>query len=114
VSSRLPERDPLDAPSSDTRRLEHDLELGKLGMRCKPGVRRRLDAPHLLRIDHLEGIAVLDPALLLHLDHDEAATPAENEIELVSANAGVGVEKSVAAKAIVAEGASLSVIHAAS
>jgi hypothetical protein len=114
VHLRLPERDALDPAPADACSLEREIEACEVRVRCEPGVRGGVHSSHLLLVDHFERIPVLGTSLLLHLDHDEAATPAENEIELVSANAGVGVEKSVAAKAIVAEGASLSVIHAAS
>lgn len=111
---RLDERNAFDAPSSDTRRLEHDLEPGKLGMRCEPGVRRRLHAPRLLRSDHLERVAELVSTLLLHLDHDYAASSAHDEIKLVATRTHVRGEQAVAAKPVVAKRAALAAVHAAS
>jgi hypothetical protein len=82
-------------------------------MRREPGVRRGVHAPHLLRIDHLERVTVSVPALLLHLDNDETAASAQNEIELVAGDACVGVQKPVSAQAVVPESEPLSAIHAA-
>jgi hypothetical protein len=52
-------------------------------------------------------------ALLLHLDHEQSASAAKHEIELVPPGTRIGVEKSVPAKSVVAENAPLPAIHAA-
>jgi hypothetical protein len=56
----------------------------------------------------------LGASFLLDLDHDEAAAAPQHEIQLVATDPRVGVEKSVPAEAIVAKGAPLAVVHAAS
>ena len=71
-------------------------------------------AARLLGVDHLERMTEAVAALLLDLDHEQPAPSAQDEIELVAAGAGVGVEQAVAAKPVVAEGAALAAIHAAS
>lgn len=71
-------------------------------------------APHLLCVDHLQRMPELGAALLLHFDHEQPAPAAQHEIELVPADTRVGVEETVAAKAIVAESAPLAAVQAAS
>ena len=53
-------------------------------------------------------------ALLLDLDNEETAPPSQDEVELVAARTGVGLEQAVAAEPIVAKGAAFAAIHAAS
>ncbi len=113
VLVQLSEGDTLDATTRDTRRLEHEVELGELRMLGQPCLRSGVDAPHLLLVDHLPRIPEFSPTLLPHLDHDEAAPAPQHEIELVATYPCVGVEKSVAAKSVVTEGATLAAIHAA-
>jgi hypothetical protein len=110
----LPERDALDPAPADAYSLEHEVELGELRVRYEPGVRGGVHSPHLLLVDHFERVPVLGTSLLLHLDYDEAASASQHEIELVATNARVGVEKSVSAQSVVAEGASFAAVHAAS
>lgn len=110
----LRQRDPFDPAPTDTRGLEHELEPGMLGVRSQPGLRPLADAPYLLAIDHLQWIPELGAPLLLHLDDEQPPPAPKDEIELVPADPRVGVEEPVAAEAIVAEGAPLAAIHAAS
>jgi hypothetical protein len=114
VHLRLPERDSLDPAPADACSLKREIEVCEVRMPCEPRLRRGVDAPHLLRVDHLEGIAVVGTPLLLHLDDNEAAAAPQHEIELVSTNARVRVEESVSAEPVVAKGAPLAAIHAAS
>ena len=94
--------------------LELDLEPGELGTGGEPGSRRARHAARLLGIDHLQRMTEGGAALLLDLDHDQTAPSAQDEVELVAAGAGVGLEQAVAAKPVVAKGAALAAIHAAS
>lgn len=107
-------RDALDAPADDSRGLDGELEPGRFGMRGEPRLRRGEHAPRLLRVDHLEGMPEVGAALLLHLDDHEAAAAPEHEIELIASRARVRVEEAVAAEPVVAKGAPLAAIHAAS
>ncbi len=109
-----PQRDALDPTPVDADRLELDLEPGEVGTGGEPGSRRARHAAPLLGIDHLQGMTEGGSTFLLDLDHDQAAPSAQDEVELVAAGAGVGVEQAVAAKPVVAEGAALAAIHAAS
>ncbi len=113
VLVQLSEGDTLDATTRDTRRLEHEVELGELRMLGQPCLRSGVDAPHLLLVDHLEWVAVPGTSLLLHLDDDEAAPAPQHAIELVATNARVGIEKSVSAQSVVTESAPFAAIHAA-
>ncbi|OFW75729.1 MAG: hypothetical protein A2Y55_10470 [Actinobacteria bacterium RBG_16_68_12] len=70
--------------------------------------------PRLLRVDHLERVAEAVPALLLHLDDEEATPAPEDEVELVASRVRVRVEQAVAAEPVVAERSALPAIHAAS
>ena len=112
----LAERYTFDPPPTNARGLEHELELelGELRMPGQPCQRSCADAPHLLFVDHLQRMPELGPALLLHLDDEKAAASPYDEIELVATDARVGVEKFVTAKSVVAKGAALAAIHAAS
>jgi hypothetical protein len=114
VHLRLPERDALDPAPADACSLEREIEACEVRVRCEPGVRGGVHSSHLLLVDHFERIPVLGTSLLLHLDHDEAAAAPQHEIEFVSTYARVGVEQVVSAKSVVAEGAPLAAIHAAS
>jgi len=112
VLVQLAEWDALDPAPADACSLEHEVELGELGVSGQPCVRSGVDAPHLLLVDHLERVPVAGTSLLLYLDHDEAAAAPQHEIELVATNARVGVEKSVSAKSVVTESAPFAAIHA--
>ena len=113
VLVQLAEWDALDPAPADACSLEHEVELGELGVSGQPCVRSGVDAPHLLGVDHLERMPELGAALLLHLDHHETAAAPQHEIQLVATDPRVSVQKPIAAKAIVAEGAALAAIHAA-
>jgi hypothetical protein len=98
----------------NARRLERDLEIRRLGMCSEPSTSRRPHAPALLRVDHLERVAEVLPALLLDLHDEQTPASPENEIELVAAGADVRVDEPVAAKPVVAKGTALAAIHTAS
>src|SRR5439155_16342691 len=78
-----------------------DVAAAELGMRREPRCRRLPDAPHLLRVHHLERIAVAVARFALHLAEDERAAPAHDQIELVAADPDVRAEDAVAAQAVV-------------
>jgi hypothetical protein len=113
VLVQLSEGNTLDATTPDTRRLEHEVELGELRVPGQPCLRSGMDAPHLLGVDHLERIPELNPTLLFHLDHEQSASAPQHEIELVPTDAPVGVEESVSAQSVVTESAPFAAIHAA-
>jgi len=104
----------LDASRADSSGLEHDVEPAELRMRREPTGGRGMDATDLLRVDHLERVAERRTALLLHLDDDHGSSAPKHEIELVAANASIGREEPVSAESVVAKGAPLAPIHAAS
>jgi hypothetical protein len=114
ASAVLRQRHPLDPSTTDAHGFEYEIEARELRVVGEPGLRPRLHATHLLRVDHLERISISLAALLLHLDDEQPLPTAQHEIELVATSAGVGLEKAVAAKAIVTEGEPFSAIHAAS
>ena len=58
-------------------------------------------------------MAEVVPALLLHLDDDDAVAAPQDEVELVAAGSDVRVEQSVAAEPIVPKRAALAAVHAA-
>jgi hypothetical protein len=113
VLVQLPEWDALDPTPADACSLEHEVELGELGVPGQPCLRSGVDAPHLLLVDHLERVAVPGTSLLLHLNDDEAPPAPQHEIELVATNARVGVEESVSAQSVVTKSAPFAAIHAA-
>jgi hypothetical protein len=84
------------------------------GMRCEPTLRRGVNPPELLLVDHLERVAIAGDTLLLHLDDEDAAAAPQDEVELIAADPCVRVEQPVSPQPIVPESASLSPIHAAS
>lgn len=108
------ERDALDAPSLHAGCLDHDLQTCSLRMRREPGARRGKHAAHLLRVDHLQGMPEVGAAFLLDLDHEQTASSTQDEVELVTGRAGVGLEQAITAKPVVTKGAALAAIHAAS
>jgi hypothetical protein len=73
-----------------------------------------VNPPELLLIDHLERVAIVGAALLLHLDDEDAAAAPQNEVELIAADPCVRVEQPVSPQPIMPESAPLSSIHAAS
>jgi hypothetical protein len=97
VRVQLFEGDALDAMTHDTGRLEYEVELCELGVPGKPCLRSRPHTANLLLVDHLQRMPELGAAFLLHLHDEKAAAPPQDEIELVAADARVGVEKSVTA-----------------
>ena len=113
VLVQLPERDALDPTPADACSLEHEIELGELRVRREPGVSGGVHSPHLLLVDHLERVAVPGTSFLLDLDYHEPAAAPQHEIELVAADARVGVEESVSAQSVVTESAPFAAIHAA-
>jgi hypothetical protein len=94
--------------------LDGELEPGRLGMGSEPGSRGGVHAPRFLRIDHLEWMSEVGTALLLYLDDHDTTAPAEDEVELEAGRTCVRSEKAVAAEPVVAKGAPLAAIHAAS
>jgi hypothetical protein len=114
VRVQLFERDALDPPAANTRRLEHEVKFCEFRVTSQPCLRPGVDAPHLLFIDHLERVPVLHTSLLLHLDHEQSTPAAKDEVELIATHPRVGIEKPVAAKSIVPESAPFAAIHAAS
>jgi len=62
-------------------------------MRHEPRSCRLPDAAHLLRVDHLERIAVTDARFSLDLAEDECATAADDQVELVAADPDVGAQE---------------------
>ena len=114
VVVQLSERDALDSPTQNARGFEREIEACELRMPGQPGSRTGVHSPHLFLVDHLERVSVLDTSLLFHLDHEQSAPAAEDEIELVATYPRVCVKKAVAAKSVVTEGAPFSVVHAAS
>ena len=108
------ERDALDPAALHTRGLDDELEIRDLWMCGEPRAGGRQHAALLLRVDHLERMSERGAAFLLHLDDDETTATPEDEVELVAAGAGVGVEEAVAAEPVVAESAALPAIHVAS
>jgi hypothetical protein len=87
--------------------VEAELAAAQLGMRCRPGLRRPRDTPHLLGGDHLERVAPLSPALRLHLAEDDGATAADDEIELVATDPRISGQDPVAAQSVMPQGAAL-------
>ena len=83
-------------------------------MLSEPADRGRLDAAHLLLVDHFQRMPEPTAALLLDLHHEQTATAPQDEVDLVPADARVGLEEPVAAKPVVVEGAALAAVHAAS
>lgn len=69
-------------------------------MRGQPGLRRLPQPALLLRPDHLDGIAVCPSRLRLDLDEHDALAPPHDQVELVPAGPGVGVEDPVAAQEV--------------
>jgi hypothetical protein len=107
-------RDSLDAPTANSGCLEADLQPDELRVNSEPCTRRCPYAARLRRIDHLQGVPEAGTALFLDFDHQDAVPSAQDQVELVAAGAGVGLEQAVAAEAVVAECAALAAIHAAS
>ena len=85
-----------------------------LGMRREPAHRRSVHSASFFLVDHLERMSERLAAFLLHLDDEDSTTAPHYEIKLVPPDARVGREEPVAAKSVVAEGAPLSAVHAAS
>lgn len=108
------ERDALHAAPGDTGSLEGNLQACELRTSSEPTMRGDSNAPHLLAVDHLERMPETRTALLLDLDEDESAATPEHEVDLVVPDPRVRGEQAVSTKAVVAEGAALAAIHAAS
>lgn len=106
------ERHALDVAAAHGDRLEHDLEPGSLRVRGDPGRGSTPYPPSLFGVDHLERVAEVASALLLHLSHDEPAPAPEHEVELVPSCPHVRGHDSVSAEPIVPERNALPVIHA--
>src|SRR5207248_3804636 len=93
-------REPLQPATALRDDVERHLEAVEVATRCEPRLRRLPQAPLLLRPHHLDRVAVLGPRLRLYLDeHDSLAAP-HDEVELVPAGPGVGVENPVAAQKV--------------
>ena len=103
----------LDATGRDTDHLETDLEIGQLRPRREPRLRRPAYTTQLLRIDHLERIAVPIAGLLLHLDDEESPAAADDQIELVAADALICAYEPPTAEQIVPRGTALARVHEA-
>jgi len=97
-----------------SRSLELEIEVGERRVGGQPTGRRRLDAPHLLLVDHLERVAECRATLLFHLDDEQPIPSPEHEVELVPADARIRFHEPVATKPVVTKGAALAAIHAAS
>src|SRR5918999_1302708 len=68
--------EPRQPATVDRHDVEPNLGVLKVSPRRKPGLGRPAHAALLLGADHLQGLAVAVPALLLHLAEDEPATAA--------------------------------------
>src|SRR6266545_4418729 len=87
------------APLGDD--VEADLTAAVLRMRRQPRERGDANSPYLLRRHHLERVAVAIAALSFHLDEDNRAPAADDEVELVPADPDVRAEDAVETNAVV-------------
>ena len=111
---QLLERNALDPAVLHARCLEREIEPSELRVSGEPPARSHPHAANLLLVDHLERVPERRASLLLHLDEQHSPAATEDEVELVASDARVRVEQAVAAKPVVAEGAALARVQAAS
>ena len=108
------ERDAHDAVTAHSDRLERHFEPDELGSAGEPRVGGGAHASGLLGPDHLERVAVCVAPLLLHLRDHDAASTADDQVDLVPASANVRPEQPVAPESVVEEGPALAAVQAAS
>ncbi len=101
-TERLIERCANDAPAPDGHGLEADVQAVQLRSKRQPSLGRPPDPPGLFRAHGLEGVAELRAAASLHLTDDDGPAAADDDVELVTADPGVGGEDAVAAQPVVA------------